>query len=552
MRRWLFRVRMRTVVGVTCAIGLAACQGQIVDGAALGGGPGGPADSPPDGREDDRPLTPPSCETTGPRMVRRLTSDQYRESLAVLFDDPEVPAGTPLTDPVVHGFTVDATQAVVRGLGAQQLMQSAERVARWAVEEKLDGITPCRRDDAACRRAFIADFGARVYREPLAAGTVDAYQAIFEAEASFEAGVEAVVATMLQSPKFLYRRELGVDDGAGGFELTPWELASNLSYTVTNRPPDEALRAAAADGRLETEDDLVREARRLLATPGAAEQLAHFALAWLEVDDLLAQAKDESSFAFPPELRQAMLDETSAFFVDLVRGGGSFADVFLAEHTFVDQRLAPVYGFGWETGAALERVDLGSSGRAPGVLGQGSVLSRHSLSWSTSPVFRGLLVRERFLCDAVPAPPADVETTIPEPLPGEQLTTRQRYERHRTDPTCARCHVALDPIGYAFERFDHFGRWRDQDAGQPIDTTGNLVTPEGDVPLDGIESLAEHLAQSRTAQACFVDHLAYFAYGIEGCDQEAAVTAAREGSLEDALLALIRSPHLRRRQATED
>jgi hypothetical protein len=163
-----------------------------------------------------------------------------------------------------------------------------------------------------------------------------------------------------------------------------------------------------------------------------------------------------------------------------------------------------------------------------------------------------LLVRERFLCDAVPAPPADVETTIPEPLPGEQLTTRQRYERHRTDPTCARCHVALDPIGYAFERFDHFGRWRDQDAGQPIDTTGNLVTPEGDVPLDGIESLAEHLAQSRTAQACFVDHLAYFAYGIEGCDQEAAVTAAREGSLEDALLALIRSPHLRRRQATED
>jgi hypothetical protein len=520
---------------------LAACTGSI------GGSGRDDGDNRPGDDDDGAPLTPPTCDTVGPRMVRRLTAIQLRNSLVDLFRDPGVPDGQVLTDPVVHGFRVDATQAVIRDLDAQQILGYAERVATWAVQQKLGELTSCRSQDAACRRAFIESFGGRVYREPVPAASAALYDELFAAEPSFEAGAEAVIAAMIQSPYFLYRRELGAESG-GGYALTAHEVASNLAFTLTDRPPDDALLAAADDGRLASAADLEREVERLLASAGGADALGHFLREWLEVDDLATVAKVDPQNQLDANLRRSMAAESEALFVDLVRSDGSLGDLLTATYTFVDQALASFYQVGGG-GGGLQRIDLPAGTRAPGILGHASVLTRHALSDSSSPVQRGKLIRERFLCEELVPPPPEVEANLTVPTAG--LTTRERYLEHSRNDTCAGCHALTDPIGFAFEGFDGVGRRRDQDNGKPVDTSGRLVgMPEGDVPLDGLASLAGYLATSDDVHACSVRYLSYYAYGVDECNPEAVLAAAPRGSsLRDVIAAIVTAPHFTRRQA---
>lgn len=537
---------MRRVIAGALGL-LLGCSGTIGESAYEG--PGGPGDleAPSPGEALERLLEPAACEAgRAPTGLRRLSARQYRNTLVAIFDgNPAVPEADVLDDPLVHGFRVDADAAVVRDLGAQRVMQHAERVAAWAVEHELSLFTTCRDTTPACRAELIERFGERAFREPIDDARRERYDALFRAEATFEAGAEVVIAAMLQSPRFLYRREVGVAEGDHQ-RLGPFEVASALSYLLTDGPPDEALREAAAEGRLQTPADVERELERLLATPEAEATLSHFVHGWLEVEDLQSRVKDEAAFALTPETRAAMLEETRAFYVDLVRGGGSFEELLTAPHTFVSEPLAALYGMG-ETG----RVSLEGSTRAPGVLGHGSVLSRHALAASSSPVARGKLVRERFLCQALPEPPPGVDTDIEGVA--DAPTTRARYREHSTNQACAGCHRLMDPIGFAFERYDAFGRYRADEGGHPIDATGRIAgLPEGgDVSLDGLASLAEALADEPAARDCYARHLAYVAYGRPAC--EGTLRAALEGanSLRGMLRALATAPQIFERVVPE-
>lgn len=491
-------------------------------------------DEAPDPGDGD--LEPPDCSDLGPPMLRRLTAVQLRNTLEAVFEDAGVPDGDVLTDPFVDGFQVDATEAVIRDLDSQKLMAYAEKVASWAVANRRDVLVSCDTSDAVCRRRFITDLGAKMYREPLGEGAIDTYEALLEAEATFDAGAEAVVAAMLQSPHFLYRRELGEPDPdePGIHRLTADELASNLSYTFTNRPPDAELVAAAREGRLSSPDDLEREARRLVAGDAAGDALSRFVRGWLEIDDLAIRAKLDAAGLLTDEVRRAMLDETDATFAGAVRSGGTVADLFTAPAGVPSPALAGYYA---------------DAVRATGILGHGSVLTRHALADSSSPVQRGKLVRERFLCEVIPPPPPDVDTDLGDP--GTAVTTRQRYEQHATAPACEGCHELMDPIGFAFEHYDGFGRFRDQERGQPIDATGLLAgAPDGDVPLDGLDSLSQHLAESPPVGECLVRHLSYYAYGLEGCNQPAIVdhAAASGWALDGILIGIVRAPQFSRRK----
>lgn len=476
------------------------------------------------------------ADETLPRALRRLSGLQYRNTLVALFG-PEVPVAEVLDDPVVHGFRVDADAAVVRDLGAQRLMQHAERVASWAVDHALDDFATCREATPACRASFLDAFGRRAFRAPLTDEQRAAYDALMAAESSFEAGAEVAFAAMLQSPHFVYRRELGGERRDGRRRLDAFERASALSYLVTEGPPDEALYAAAAEGRLETSDDLVRELDRLLATPAAVETLTHFVTAWLEIDDLPTQVKDETGFTLTPELRASMIDETTRFYADLVTNEGTVADLFLSRHTFVDARLAALYGLSGEG-----RVSLEGSTRAPGVLGQGSVLARHALAASSSPVSRGKLVRERFLCQELPEPPPGVNTDL-EGVDSPTTTTRERYLEHSENEACAGCHRLMDPIGFTFEHYDAYGRFRADENGHAIDDSGRLDgLPDGsDVELDGLESLAEALAHDPSARDCYARHVAYFAQGTPGCGGTLRAMTESDGTLRGMLRALVSS-----------
>lgn len=531
-----------------CALAAAVAIGCGIDTAEPGAGGSGSGDG--GGSGGGGALVPPRCAVQGPRMTRRLSNLQLRATLQAVFEDANVPVGDVLNDPVIHGFKVDATQSVVRDLDAQLILNNAESVADWAVGQKLGQIAPCQSMDAACGQRFIEGIGKKLFREPVPASSVAAYQELFAAETSFPEAARAVLSAMMQSPMFLYRRELGEPGSDGLYHLTPYELASSLSYMLTNGPPDDALMMAADQGRLATTADLDREANRLLFTQQSETAFGSFARNWLVVDDLLSRAKMDPTNRLTDAVRSAMLKETSLLFVNVLRSGAKIAELFTASYTFLDQNLAGYYGVAGGGGGNFQRVELSAGSRGRGILGHGSILTRHALADRSSPVQRGKLVRERLLCEELPPPPPNVDTNLSGP--STAITTRERYKEHSENPTCFACHKRMDPIGFAFEFFDGFGRKRDQENGVPIDASGALAgTPDGDIALAGVDSLSDYLATSEQAAECLVHYLSYSAYGLEGCSESAIhdELARSDGSLKSVVLAVIHAPQFSTRTA---
>lgn len=502
---------------------------------------------------DEEPVVAQMCTSVaGPPIVRRLTSKQLHRTLQRIFDDPAVPEAQVVDDPIVRGFKVDGTDAVVRDIGAQQIMQYAERVAEWAVPQKLGAIAPCQTLDPTCRDQVIRTLGERFHREPLSDAMVSAYATLMDGEGDFPSAVRQLVAAFIQSPYFLYRREIGVA-GAGAQQLTDYEIASNLSYSLTAGPPDEELRALASAGQLRDESVLVAQAYRLTQTPEGQEVLADFVHGWLEVDDLHSRVKVENNgVSFDADLRSLMLNETAMVFRTVFNAGGTVADLFTTDFTVVNQRLGHFYRM-WqantETPQEFPIPTEGEGRRGVGLLAHGSVLARHASADNSSPVQRGVMVQRRLLCNDLPDPPSDVDTNLTAIPPG--ATNRQRYSQHSSDPNCAGCHNLIDPVGFTFENYDEFGRWRDQESNQPVDASGELTgLQSGSVPLDGLDSLSRALAESPQVRSCFSRYVAYYVYGSGVCDADSlqrpeAVPAA--ASLQGIIQGIVAAPYFKER-----
>jgi hypothetical protein len=521
--------------------------------------PGGPTAPPATGLTipPAKPGAGMACKNVpGPRLLRRLTTTELNNTLQDLFGDPAAPPNTALSDPEVLGFHVDAAQLLVRDLGAQQLADFAEETARWAITNKLPTLSTCATMDPTCRQTFIKSFGRKAFREPLTDAQVKAYDALFAAETSFNEGLTAVISAMLQSPNLLYRRELGKPDPAtpGQFLLSQQEVASNLSYLLTQGPPDAQLGQAADGGALTTRAQLDAQADRLMKTPRGRRALAAFARGWLGLDRLATVVKNDKVFALTDQLRKDLVGETETFFIDTFDRNGTVPELFTASYSFLNQSLSQFYGTpNGAGGAGYLKTMLVPGQRDPGILAHASVLATHATGVDSSPVKRGKLVRTRILCQSLPDPPADVDTMLKPPAPNQ--TTRQRLQQHQDNPACSACHQTIDPIGVGFERYDGFGRRRTTDNGAPIDATGKLTgTAAGDLPFDGVDQLEPLLARSPEATACVVRYWSYFAYGVASWPQDACalsslVDEAAQGqfSLRSILMAVIHSPHFTHR-----
>jgi hypothetical protein len=494
----------------------------------------------------------------GPRLLRRLTTIELDNTLQDLFGDPTVPKTTALTDPEVLGFRVDAAQLVVRDLGAQQIADFAEEVAQWAVPSKLGTLSTCATTDAPCRQAFIEGFGRRAFRAPLTDAQMSAYDGLFAAEPTFEQGVATVITAMLQSVSFLYRRELGKADPAvpGGFVLLPQEIASNLSYLLTQGPPDETLAQAAEAGALTTREQIDAQADRLMRSPRGKKTLGTFVRGWLGLERLESAVRDDRIFDLTDELRRDMLGETEALFTDTFDRSGKLSDLLAAPYTFVNLNLSRFYGVQSAAGGTgFVRHTIVPGQRDPGILAHAGLLATLAGATDSSPVKRGKMVRTRLLCQSLPDPPQDVDTNLKPPVAGQ--STRARYKQHSENPACSACHLLMDPIGFGFERYDGFGRRRDTDNGAPIDVSGLIAaTAAGDIAFNGVGELATSLAQSQEAKACLARYWAYFAYGVatwpeDACTLSTIVDEASQNqfSLRSVLMAIIHSPHFTRRVA---
>jgi hypothetical protein len=260
------------------------------------------------------------------------------------------------------------------------------------------------------------------------------------------------------------------------YRISDQDLASRLSFFLWNSVPDAELIKAANTGGLRKTVDVEKQVRRMLADKRADSLSTRFASQWLRLQDLDQIFPDYLLYPqYDDTLARAMTRETQLFFDSIVRDDRSVLDLITADYTFVNERLAQHYGMPNVTGNTFRRVPVPEYRR--GLLGQGSILTLTSVADRTSPVLRGKWVMDVLLGTPPPPPPPDVpalDDSVKSNAGGKLLTTRQRMEEHRKNPTCNSCHRFIDPLGLALENFDVTGAWRIKDNEVAVDSVGDL------------------------------------------------------------------------------
>jgi hypothetical protein len=423
-------------------------------------------------------------------------------------------------------------------------------------------------EERPCARTIISRLGGEAYRRTLTPGEIDRLMPFYEksaAKGGFESGVRAALEAILASPHFIFRLEKEPDTARPGtsYRVGDTDLASRLSFFLWGTPPDKELLTLASRGRLSDPETLERQARKMLADPRAEALGTRFAYQWFRLQDVDKVHPDPNFYPnFDQNLAAAMQRETELFFNNLVREDRSVLDLYRADYTFVNERLARHYGFPGVAGSHFRRVQYPDDTRR-GLLGHGSVLVQTSMANRTSPVLRGKWVMEVLLGTPPPPPPPNVpllEDTAAA-KGSKLLTTRERMELHRSNPTCNACHRFMDPIGLALDNFDVTAKWRVRENGALLDTRGDFY--DG-TPVSTPRELSDVLLKRpQPLVRTFTENLMAYALGrrVEYFDQPAIRAIARTAEADDYrvssfILGVVKSDAFRMKRAepttTED
>ena len=343
-------------------------------------------------------------------------------------------------------------------------------------------------EDVPCARQIITTLAREAYRRPVTAQDVDPLMAIYAAGAKrggFQIGVRNAVTAILASPFFLYRAEPtppGVKPGQT-YHITDLELASRLAFFLWGSDPDSQLISLATQNRLHDPAVLKVEVLRMLQDPRAMTLSSNFAFQWLGIDRLAEVHPDPKAFPFVTDPSPLFREELKLFVNSVFSQNLDVVDLLTANWTYLNQRLALLYGINDVRGTRFRRVTLTEPYRF-GLLGKGAFLMGTSYPTRTAPVLRGKWVLDNMI-DAPPhPPPGGVNMNLVAESANQHLTMRQEMAIHRKNPTCFACHGVLDPIGLAFQNFDAVGRYRTWDRWThgPIDATATLP---GGYKVDG-------------------------------------------------------------------
>lgn len=475
--------------------------------------------------------------TPAPGGMRRLTPSQYVRSVELMLGTAAGDVANPPPLPQLGHF--DSQTAVGEPLTPVdiELYESSALAIGTVVMNDPSGlaaVVPCVTGGGAdCYESVARDFGRYAWRRPVtdeeAATLVSiAEQAQEWGGGDFATGLKYEVAAILQSPSFLYVVEVGQPTGEGDErQLDQYELASRLSFFLLGHTPDLELLARAETGTLETDEQVRDLAFDLLDRPAARDRLAEFYDELYRLRDLPTKGKDDTLFpTFSPELAAAMRQETLLLIQNVVfEEQSSFLGIFDATYTFVNDELAALYGmsppeFPWQL------VPLPAEQGRAGFLTQPAFLTVFSHPDVNSPTRRGLFVQETILCTEIQPPPPSVNPMPPTPTEGQTL--RDWLEQtHNAEDSCAGCHSLMDPVGYAFERFDSIGKFRQLDNGLPIDSSGEIG---GVGTFANAAELASLLRNDPRTPTCVVKNLYRSTLGHhEGPDQIEGIDLLGEG-----------------------
>lgn len=429
----------------------------------------------------------------------------------------------------VLGFENNATAHQISPLFLESMLMLAEQASERVLQEAPERLHACvanantqgwqisgaERD--SCRDTFIEDFTRRAYRRPSQEAETQVLQALFDSLASEpREAFAATVQAALISPRFLYRvQEIGLEERAETpVELNAYEMAERLSYLLWRTMPDEELFALAADGSLLSDETLQSQISRMMRDPKTLDMSHDFHRQWLHLDafdelrkDLLDDVPNEMQ-ALNDAWRTSLLEfADDAWFG---AGAGGVDALLSSPKVWLSPSTAPLYGYEGSAGP----VDFPADERA-GLITQPALLAMLAHAEQTSPIHRGIFVREKLLCEQLPPPPPDLVITPPSPDPNS--TTRERFAAHTEEESCQNCHILIDPIGFGFEGYDALGRFRETENGLPIDDSGELLYTwsqdsalEG--PFSGAVQLAHRLADAPQARDCVATQWWRFAF----------------------------------------
>ena len=368
-----------------------------------------------------------------------------------------------------------------------------------------------------CVDEVLTNFLTRAWRRPIESSDLawarSLYQLGYDAtDGTPSEGLRVAFKGALLAPDFLYREEVGADEGQPPRPLSGVEVANRLSFFLWSSAPDEELLTAATAGELTEPEGIEAQVQRMLRDPRADALVDTFAAQWFDIDTLDRMTPEPTIYRdFDEELRAALIEEMRALSRRFLTGEISMYELLTLEETVANARLAghyrlPYVGSGWQT------IETDISDRR-GLLGTGGWLMAHSHPGAPSVVQRGKWVLGRLLCDAPPLPPPDVNQDLE--LQQAVGSVRLQEEAQRGVEPCHTCHQVMDPIGHAMGAFDVTGGERRFDElGYRIDTQ---VAIGGDAQ-GGLADVAHWVAEDPRLPRCVVEQTFMFALGRPASD----------------------------------
>ena len=556
------------------AQGLAAPNAGMPPGADAAGdsalAPPGPVPVAPGERECD-----PAKHSFAPARIWQLSDEQYVNVVRDVFGIELQGSDARIVSAVEPETYTNYSEGV---FVSAQVAPNYERVAARVGDQVAARRQELLGSNAPTEvevRNFVDEKISRAWRRPVQAQEADALLQLYDsASADPATALRLLVQAALQMPSFVYRTELG-DNAAsatGPVVMTPFEIASALSFGLYDSAPDDTLWQKAQDGSLLDPGVRAQEVDRLLALPKVRANLTRKASYWLSLESLPNKEKSGSLYPeFTDTLKDSLYESVQAFLSEVL-WSGTMNDLLTSSRVYVNEEMSDAYAIPGGTGSELTPVE--SSTRTAGILTQPGFLAAAN-KWEDrgDPIHRGLFLYESFICGGqVPDPPADA-LGVGEAMTGSE---REKADQRGQMPACVACHSLFDPVGLTFERYDAMGRYsetryveRDGETGTsewktspaPIDQSAVIassVGPDLAGPVNGVDELAAKLAAASGRVArCASRRLAEYTLGYNpdaknACEFAAVRNAfAESGSFAEFFRSLAVSPAFITRDSLE-
>jgi hypothetical protein len=449
--------------------------------------------------------------STGGVRLRLLTQAEYRASLQSLFGDVTALLDLPQDTPLGGFISIGAAQITLPPVAIDKYEAASRAVvaevfgdtARW---QALVGCQPQADLRDACVETFVRAFGERAFRRDLSDAEflrwvkVARDAAVLAGDAA--QGLSTLTSGFLQSPHFLYRAETNALDPTNGrLKYDGRSMAIRLAFLLTGGPPSAELMTAGESGQLDTVEGVRAAVAPMLSDPAIVGPLTSFFYEYSQAELVMTVEKSPTMF---PEvndgLRSSMREGTRLFLEKVVLAAGAdVRSLFDSNQTFADATLAPIYGLTPPSTGFAQFTVPAEQGRV-GLMGQAAMLFAHGKPDHSSPTIRGLFMMQAFFCQTPEPAPGGIDTEL---STDPNLTTRQKLELHRTQPSCRGCHAMFDPMGMALEHFDSIGRYRETENGLTIDASGIL---EDGPTFNGAVEFGTVLRSSALVQKCLLRH----------------------------------------------